>query len=255
MKPVIQISEHYYAFEADFNKPKAERYALRQGNWSDAGWHWSGGYDRLFLFLSRFTQGGEDNPTNSFLEKIEKNPAWSATQPLILKDAMLSLIQDDENMWGITGDNNLWEFGQYENNDEYREFENDVKNLIDSIVNKTKISEEGYVYRYKPQLLKAGARKLPADKLAEILNPDDIYTYIKGMNFEDFVKRTVIQKYKKEIIESFKGCYTLREFFSRLKPDEDYTIIEELDNYNRELFYDAVSLVIERWLSEIESEL
>jgi len=100
--PRFDIDMHYWGLERD-----GDDFRLRLGNWTDAGWHWSGDESDFAGFLIRLSGAGQ-GVDKEFLETI-KDYGISFED---LKEFILESAKAGSGVYIITGDNVKWHFGQ-----------------------------------------------------------------------------------------------------------------------------------------------
>jgi hypothetical protein len=125
------FDEHYWGLEAE----GGEITHVRLGNWSDAGWHWSGDGDDLLIFLFRIlrSEAGED-----FFEKLKRPEVAKAIERTFQKNVAAKTGFNDL-AYSFSGDNAGWHFGE---NDQYvtKRFSEDLQYQLEN-------TEDGWLYQ------------------------------------------------------------------------------------------------------------
>jgi len=97
----VDINTKYFTFTYSNGK-----YHISLGNFSDAGWYWSGDKKDLMDFLIRLAKS---QVAEEFIEQMKKH---KITLSDIKKDVALSIRKYNSGIYPITGDNVLWHFGE-----------------------------------------------------------------------------------------------------------------------------------------------
>ena len=98
----INIDMHNWGFEINDGE-----ISLRLGNWSDAGWFWSGDESDLSGYLIRLSGAGQ-GVDNEFVETM-KDYGISFED---LKEMIIESAKSGNGIYEISGDNVKWHFGQ-----------------------------------------------------------------------------------------------------------------------------------------------
>lgn len=95
----FSIDEHYWGLEKN-----GDSWRLRLGNWTDAGWHWSGEESEFAGFLIRIGSSRIDD----FVE-IMKDMGVDYKD---LKELIVESAKSGDGVYMLTGDNAKWHFSQ-----------------------------------------------------------------------------------------------------------------------------------------------
>lgn len=107
--PDFDINKHYWGLEKT-----GDEFSLRLGNWTDAGWHWSGDEQDFAGYLIRMSSAGQD-VDRDFINIMDSYGVPFET----LKELIIESAKSGDGVYMITGDNVKWHFGQ----DGEREYE------------------------------------------------------------------------------------------------------------------------------------
>ena len=97
--PDFDINEHYWGLSKD-----GDSFDLRLGNWSDAGWYWSGDESDFAGYLIRITVSSIDD-----FEDILERYGLDFND---FKEMIIESAKSGNGVYQITGDNVKWHFGQ-----------------------------------------------------------------------------------------------------------------------------------------------
>ena len=97
----FDISEHYWGLELIDGEIR-----LRLGNWTDAGWYWSGEEDQFAGYLIRLAGSRIDR--DEIISILERNGVDFED----FKEIILESARSGDGIYMITGDNAKWHFGQ-----------------------------------------------------------------------------------------------------------------------------------------------
>ena len=100
--PDFDINEHNWGLEKT-----GDEFGLRLGNWTDAGWHWSGNESQFAGYLIRMG-GARGEISQDFIEIMDSYGVPFET----LKSLIIQSAKSGDGVYMITGDNVKWHFGQ-----------------------------------------------------------------------------------------------------------------------------------------------
>jgi len=109
--PIVDLDTNLWGFEIR----EDGSYYVRLGNWTTAGWHWSGDETDLVLFFSRIS---DEDMRKEIIESLENEGVTFDS----LKEKLVKATEDESSVYGLSGDNRRWHFGE----DDYPDFENEV---------------------------------------------------------------------------------------------------------------------------------
>lgn len=202
IKP-FQIIHSHFRLE---KTPKG--YSLSLGNFTDAGWYWSGNENDLNTFLIRIANS---DFRDTFLSHFRKQKIdWN----LFKKDVEKAIRTNTDGIYALSGDNVMWHFGQnpYVENEE--------------IFARDELETQGF-------------NENDIDKIIG----DTYLNYNTDFNeFFNEYKNTL----KKDMLNTLKKSETLEDYFSKLVEVEE-TARELVIAYIAEKFRDAFNKSLEEF--------
>ena len=154
---------------------------VRLGNWTTAGWYWSGKVRDMAGFLVRIATS---EVQTEFTETMRKNDVDFRK----VRGVMLKSIDDGEGFYEISGDNRIWHFSDVPEFDACYELE-DTEEMLG-----IKIDEE--------------TKKAIMDKFT--IGPDTSIDY-------DMSRKDYMLSYKKTMRQAVRDSDTFDEFFDEVK--------------------------------------
>lgn len=207
--PTVSISEENWQLDIK----EDGKIELGLGNWTDAGWRWTGNGEEMTGYLIRLANSSIDN-VESILE--ENGITFNDLKSVAIKNQKSKEI--DDGMYELTGDNARWHFGEGEVDSSYLfddYFELTEKNYSNK--EKEKINNETWsLYNtpsYEDFLEEYGINY--REKLIDALNESN--------NLEDFREET--QSIKENADEDFYG--ELNSRFTNAIADAEKKLLKE----------------------------
>jgi hypothetical protein len=183
----FSLNRKYWTFERDDNG----KLKLSLGNFSDAGWYWSGDKEELAGFLIRLESS---QVRDEFLKTMKE-------EGIKFKDFKKELkksIQSGDGIYMLTGDNTKWHFGE------------DGEEL------------------YNTAEMEAEEKELKgADKEAF---DDAVYDQeYNGTDFDVFKKTTHYRNVRNTLLDAYNKSDTWSQFFDNIKEAKDVGIEESFE--------------------------
>lgn len=103
----VNIQKRYWSFEVEDNKLR-----LSLGNFTDAGWYWSGDEKDIVGYTYRLHNS--DVEEDFYRDMARNKVSFNQLKPLYLKSA-----KENDGLYEVSGDNRRWHFGETGVSDSY----------------------------------------------------------------------------------------------------------------------------------------